>query len=109
MQKAANRLGNEDETLRAFALQTLSGTAAELAERLLNEIPNITWEELEGHFTHRYNDVVDPEYSRQLLTRKIQRKNESVTAYFESLLTIPRVVLSPLCIPRLSSIDAVTV
>ena len=90
MEKAAKILAEDDERLRALALQTLSGTAGEMVARVLNEAPQITWKELKYRLTQRYSDTADREYSRQLLKRKVQRKEESVTAYFESLLTIAR-------------------
>ena len=90
MEKAAKILAEDDERLRALALQTLGGSAGEMVARVLNEAPQITWKELKYRLTQRYSDTADREYSRQLLKRKVQRKDESVTTYFENLLTIAR-------------------
>ena len=90
MERAAKILADDDERLRALALQTLGGSAGEMVARVLNEAPKITWKELKYRLTQRYSDTADREYSRQLLKRKVQRKDESVTTYFENLLTIAR-------------------
>ena len=78
----------DDDRSRALALQTLSGSAADYATRLIQENDDITWEELKKKLGEHYNDLADVQYARQQLRRLTQRPGESIQNYYERIMQI---------------------
>ena len=76
----------DDDRSRAFALQTLSGSAADYVTRLIQDNENITWEDLKDKLSEHYNDLADVQYARQQLRRLAQRPEESIQNYYERIM-----------------------
>ncbi len=75
----------DDERMRALALMTLTGPAAEFVARGIRENPDVTWVALKAEMRGRYSDLADALYARQTLRKVKQKKGESVQNFVERM------------------------
>ena len=90
LERALTQLGGDDARARVLVLQTLSGPAAEFANREIKKNGNITWKKLREKLTARFSDMSDLAFAKQKLRRMVQDKAESVQNFYERLLTVAK-------------------
>ena len=90
LERTLTQLGGDDARARVLVLQTLSGPAAEFANREIRKNGNITWKKLKEKLTARYSDMSDLAFAKHKLRRMVQGKSESVQNFYERLLTVAK-------------------
>ena len=87
MDRAAHILAHDPERMHCLALQTLSGSAVEMAIRILKENSLIGWPDLKIKLAQRYSDKADREYARQ-------RKDENIITFYENIIATAKEAFS---------------
>ena len=85
MEIVGNAVKHEPERMKALALRTLKGTAADYLNRWLKERPNPTWEELKEQLKERFSDLADAECAKLHLKQLKQASGESVQTFSERI------------------------
>lgn len=74
-----------DSTMRALAVRSVRGHAAEFLSRVISESPQITWADLKQKMKAHFSDDGDREIALQKLRKLKQNKGESIQAFGERI------------------------
>ena len=88
MKKASTLVDKDDDRLRALALETLQGPAADFLQRKISANPNITWTEIRKIMTDQYSDLADAQLALRQLRKLRQKPDENVQNFSERLIVM---------------------
>ena len=67
-----------DDMMRALALETPQGSAADFLARKIMSNPNISWVKKKKNMTDQYSDLADAQLAMYQLRKMKQKGNENV-------------------------------
>jgi hypothetical protein len=76
-----------EDRMRALALQTLTGPAADYLTRYLNDHPGATWDAIRAALALRFSDAADTQHALNRLRHSKQQKGETIQNFAERILT----------------------
>ena len=88
MKKASTLVDKDDDRLRALALETLQGPAADFLQRKISAKPDITWTEIRKIMTDQYSDLADAQLALRQLRKLRQKPDENVQNFSERLIVM---------------------
>lgn len=87
LERGRRIIEGNDERMRAWALETVNGPAADFLARLVTANPNITWAEIKQNMAARFSDHADAQFALQKLRRMKQGTGETIQTFAERILS----------------------
>ena len=88
MKKASTLVDDDDDRLRALALETLQGPAADFLSRKIKTDPTLSFDQIKKVMTDQYSDLADSQLALRQLRKTKQRLDENVQNYAERLIVL---------------------
>lgn len=85
LERVGTIVNADDDRYKAFALQTLKGSAADFLSRILKLHPRLTWRELKQILVQQYSDTADSQMAKSKLRRLAQKKGETIQNFAERI------------------------